>query len=399
MENEKKENKEENSKKKKFSLAIDYSKFQNNFMNSKKKEEAIEKNKNEEKNNQNQSTAQKAKNYDQFLNMSEILNENNISQSSLNENETSKNKIEINNSKYRNNKISNFDNFSMESDEQNLLLSYNELTMSYNDNKRSRLDTNFNNKIIKDAFNKTTLHSYKKKKNYVKFINKNNLELSLSNTVNNNKNKGKEKISYAKLSAKNRLFKEKKYRNQYAKKNGKMNLFNEINPYNFNNNSVLTLSDISNVPSTTTTVDFITGNNSKSLSSKNISNYQVNKTNYISNYKNNNSVLNQNNKNNQKKGAIESKYHSVNELKEIYSHHCITKRRKKSHERTNSNLMLYVNKSRPVSTNKNSNNKEKDDLIYLLDNIKTKYKNQENKFINQQKNMKSEIEILREFNG
>ena len=399
MENEKKENSEENSKKKKFNLAIDYSKFQNNFMNNKKKEESIEKNKNEEKNTQNQNTTQKTKNYDQFLNMSEILNENNISQSSLNENESSKNKIEINNSKYRNNKISNFDNFSMESDEQNLLLSYNELTMSYNDNnKRSRLDSNLNNKIIKDAFNKTTLNSYKKKKNYVKFINKNNLELSLSKTVDNNKIKGKEKISYAKLSAKNRLFKEKKNQKKYVKKNGKINLFNEINPYNFNNNnSVLTLSDISNVQSTTTTVDFITGNNSKSFSSKNIYNYPANKMNYVSNYKNNNSVLNKNNKNNQKKIAIENKYHSVNELKEIYSHNCITKRRKKSHVRTNHNLMLYVNKSRPIKTSNNSSSKkEKDDLIYLLDNIKTKYKNQENKFINQQKNMKSEIEILRE---
>ena len=399
MENEKKENSEENSKKKKFNLAIDYSKFQNNFMNNKKKEESIEKNKNEEKNAQNPNTTQKTKNYDQFLNMSEILNENNISQSSLNENESSKNKIEINNSKYRNNKISNFDNFSMESDEQNLLLSYNELTMSYNDNnKRSRLDSNLNNKIIKDAFNKTTLNSYKKKKNYVKFINKNNLELSLSKTVDNNKIKGKEKISYAKLSAKNRLFKEKKNQKKYVKKNGKINLFNEINPYNFNNNnSVLTLSDISNVQSTTTTVDFITGNNSKSFSSKNIYNYPANKMNYVSNYKNNNSVLNKNNKNNQKKIAIENKYHSVNELKEIYSHNCITKRRKKSHERTNHNLMLYVNKSRPIKTSNNrSSKKEQDDLIYLLDNIKTKYKNQENKFINQQKNMKSEIEILRE---
>ena len=108
--------------------------------------------------------------------------------------------------------------------------------------------------------------------------------------------------------------------------------------------------------------------------------------NYVSNYKNNNSVLNKNNKNNQKKIAIENKYHSVNELKEIYSHNCITKRRKKSHERTNHNLMLYVNKSRPIKTSNNSSSKkEKDDLIYLLDNIKTKYKNQENKFINQQK--------------
>ena len=397
MKNEKKENNEESSKKKKFSLVIDYSKFQSNFMNNKKKEEAIEKNKNEEKKSQNQNTAQKSKNYDQFLNMSEILNENNISQSSLNENENSKNKIEINNSKFRNNKISNFDNFSMESDEQNLLLSYNDLTMSYNDNtKRFKLDGNINKKTIKDAFNKTTLNSYKKKKNYAKFINKNNLELSLSKTVENNKVKIKDKISYAKLSAKNRLFKEKKNKNKYSNKNEKLYLFNEINPFNFNNNSVLTISDISNVPSTTTTVDFITGNNSKSFSSKNVSNYLVNKMNYASNYKNNNSFMNNNNNiNNQIKVPNEGKYHNVNELKNIYSHNCITKRRKRSHDRKSSNLMLYVNKSRSKEVNRN-NKKDKDDLIYLLDNIKTKYKNQENKFINQQKNMKSEIEILRE---
>ena len=145
--------------------------------------------------------------------------------------------------------------------------------------------------------------------------------------------------------------------------------------------------------STTTTVDFITGNNSKSLSSKNIYSYQVNKMNLAPSHKNNNSIMNKNNKNNLKKISNESKYHSVNELKEIYKHNCITKRRKRSHERKKTNLMLYVNKSRPIETNQKN---EKDDLIYLLDNIKTKYKNQENKFKNQQKNMKSEIEILRE---
>ena len=392
MENEKNENNEDNSKKKKFSLVIDYSKFQNNFMNNKKIEETIEKNKNEQKNPQIQNSSHKSKNFDQFLNMSEILNENNISQSSLNENETSKNKIEMSNSKYRN-KISNFDNFSMESDEQNLLLSYNELTMSYNDNtKRIKLDGKLNNKIISDAFNKTTLNSYKKKKNYVKFINKNNLELALTKTVDNNKMKDKEKTSYAKLSAKNRLFKEK-YKNKFINKSEKVNLFHEVNHNLNNNNSVLTLSDISNVPSTTTTVDFITGNNSKSLSSKNIYSYQVNKMNLAPSHKNNNSIMNKNNKNNLKKISNESKYHSVNELKEIYKHNCITKRRKRSHERKKTNLMLYVNKGRPIENNQK---KEKDDLIYLLDNIKTKYKNQENKFKNQQKNMKSEIEILRE---
>ena len=58
--------------------------------------------------------------------------------------------------------------------------------------------------------------------------------------------------------------------------------------------------------------------------------------------------------------------------------------------------MIFVNKKKPNETyNKNKNDKS-DDLIYLLDNIKTKYQKQENKYINQQKNMKSEIEILRE---
>ena len=135
----------------------------------------------------------------------------------------------------------------MESDEQNLLLSYNELTMSYNDNtKRIKLDGKLNNKIISDAFNKTTLNSYKKKKNYVKFINKNDLELALTKTVDNNKMKDKEKTSYAKLSAKNRLFKEK-YKNKFINKSEKVNLFHEVNHNLNNNNSVLTLSDISNV--------------------------------------------------------------------------------------------------------------------------------------------------------
>ena len=50
MENEKqKEIIESSSKKKKFNLVIDYSKFQNNFMNNLKKEENKEKNNQEEK--------------------------------------------------------------------------------------------------------------------------------------------------------------------------------------------------------------------------------------------------------------------------------------------------------------------------------------------------------------
>ena len=87
----------------------------------------------------------------------------------------------------------------------------------------------------------------------------------------------------------------------------------------------------------------------------------------------------------------------MNELKliDINKNNINSKRRKRSYEKEN-NLMIFVNKKKPNETyNKNKNDKN-DDLIYLLDNIKTKYQKQENKYINQQKNMKSEIEILRE---
>ena len=374
MENEKqKEIIESSSKKKKFNLVIDYSKFQNNFMNNLKKEENKEKNNQEEKDDKINQTP-KSKNYDQFLNVSEILNEN-LSQSSLNEQENQKNKNETDNNKIKENKSNKInkilfnnnilDNFSIgESDEPNLL-GYNDLLMTYNNNdnnnKRKKLDKNKK----ENDYNKTSLNSYRKKRNYVKFLNKNNLELKLSKTID------KEKTSYAKINEKNKLFKEKNYKNKFTNRSD-----------NFNNNSVLTLSDISNVPSTTTTIDFITGNTSKNFSNKS----------YYNNTVNSNLIMNKNNKNmsNKRLHSKENSYHSVNEIK--LNNNNINRKRKKSYEKQN-NLMIYVNKKKP---SENENKNEKDDLIYLLDNIKTKYKKQENKFINQQNNMKSEIEILRE---
>ena len=376
MENEKqKEIIESSSKKKKFNLVIDYSKFQNNFMNNLKKEENKEKNNQEEKDDKINQTP-KSKNYDQFLNVSEILNEN-LSQSSLNEQENQKNKNETDNNKIKENKSNKInkilfnnnilDNFSIgESDEPNLL-GYNDLLMTYNNNnndnnnKRKKLDKNKK----ENDYNKTSLNSYRKKRNYVKFLNKNNLELKLSKTID------KEKTSYAKINEKNKLFKEKNYKNKFTNRSD-----------NFNNNSVLTLSDISNVPSTTTTIDFITGNTSKNFSNKS----------YYNNTVNSNLIMNKNNKNmsNKRLHSKENSYRSVNEIK--LNNNNINRKRKKSYEKQN-NLMIYVNKKKP---SENENKNEKDDLIYLLDNIKTKYKKQENKFINQQNNMKSEIEILRE---
>ena len=377
MENEKqKEIIESSSKKKKFNLVIDYSKFQNNFMNNLKKEENKEKNNQEEKDDKINQTP-KSKNYDQFLNVSEILNEN-LSQSSLNEQENQKNKNETDNNKIKENKSNKInkslfnnnilDNFSIgESDEPNLL-GYNDLLMTYNNNdnnnKRKKLDKNKK----ENDYNKTSLNSYRKKRNYVKFLNKNNLELKLSKTID------KEKTSYAKINEKNKLFKEKNYKNKFTNRSD-----------NFNNNSVLTLSDISNVPSTTTTIDFITGNTSKNFSNKS----------YYNNTVNSNLIMNKNNKNmsNKRLHSKENSYHSVNEIKlNNNNNNNINRKRKKSYEKQN-NLMIYVNKKKP---SENENKNEKDDLIYLLDNIKTKYKKQENKFINQQNNMKSEIEILRE---
>ena len=445
MENDNQKTKnEESSKKKKFSLIIDYSKFQNNFINSMKKEEFLLKNNNGEKDKDKENKLtkdnQKSKNYDQFLNVSEILNDN-LSQSSFIENENSKIKNEniINNNfnninnvnniinssnKKKSSKIkrnifnSNLDNFSIgESDEQNILFNYNDLLLSYNDNNlRAKLGKN-KEKKLNDVFNKTTLNSYKKKKNYTKFINKNNLQLELSksidiNNINKLSKKGKEKTSYALINAKNKLLKEKAYRNKNTNKTSQFNLSNEIN--NNYNNSVLTISDISNVPNMTPTVDFITGNNSKNTSVKKIYNNKTNKVDKINsipnfhcsslirnkNYKNK-KIKKYNYNNNTYNYNQNNKYHNVAELEfanninninnnndSFNNNYSNTKKRKKSHEMKN-NLMLFINKKKPDEN-------KKDDLIYLLDNIKTKYKNQENNFINKQKNMENEIEILKE---
>ena len=386
MENEKqKELLKSSSKTKKNNLVIDYSKFQNNFLKNLKQEDNRKNIGIEEKDNIINQT-QRNNNYDQFLNVSEILNED-MSRSSLIDLENQKSKAEDNKIKDKktNHKINksilnnNSDNFSMgESDEPNLLISNNELILSYNGSNPKKKQE----KIKNTEFNHTTLNSYKKKKNYVKFINKHNFESDLCKTSD------KEKTSYAKIIEKNRLLKEKNYKSKYLVKADKFNLLKEINS-NYNN-SVLTISDISIVPSTTTTVDFITGNNSNNISIKSYYNNKVNRIKTIQNMNNySNKIIKNKNKNNKRNNSNENTYHSVNELN-IKNNNNNNKKRKTSYEKQK-NLMLYVNKAK-INENQNKN----DDLIYLLDNIKTKYKNQENKFMNQQKYMEDEIEILKE---
>jgi DNA repair exonuclease SbcCD ATPase subunit len=62
-------------------------------------------------------------------------------------------------------------------------------------------------------------------------------------------------------------------------------------------------------------------------------------------------------------------------------------------------LILSNNNEKFLKNNNKKNNdefKKDNDVINLLDNIKNKYQNQENKFIKKQKNMKTEINILKE---
>ena len=376
MENEN-EKIETNIKKKKSNLIIDYSKFQNNFMqqqqSNKKKDD---KNKNEKENNNK-------KNYDQFLNVSDILNDN-LSQSSLNENNNKKKSIKK--SLFNNiNNNNNLDNLSInESDEQNLTL-----MLSYNDDikKKNKL---FEKKNEENKLASRTVLNSSKKRNYIKFLNKNNLQLDISKTLDNminfniNKKKNKksfnDKTSYVKLKE-NRKIKYNNFINNSKNKYLKDNF----------NNSIITLSELSNVPSTTTTIDFITGNNTKNIINKSsfINNNRLNNIKSLSILKNNKEIMNKN-KNNinnfPPNNSDGSKYYSINDLNILYSNKKNPKKKKKD-------LFIYLNKDN--SSKKDKNNKN-DDLIDLLDNIKIKYRNQENEFITQQKNMKSEIEILRE---
>ena len=191
MENEKqKETIENSSQNKKINLVIDYSKFQNNFKNNFKQEKIKERNSNLEEKNKLK-YERKSKDYAQFLNVSDILNEN-MSQSDINEKESQRNINLMENNKEKGETIKSkinkdifknglTDNFLMnENDEPNLLLDNNELLLSYNfTNGRKKLDK-INNIKMNNEFNKTSLNTYKKKRNYVKFINKNNMELKLS---------------------------------------------------------------------------------------------------------------------------------------------------------------------------------------------------------------------------
>ena len=421
------EKNEQNSNKTKVGLVIDYSKFQNKFINN----QQIQKNNNKEKisnidNNKKIDETSKQKNLDQFLNMSGILNENesqsflldNLNQNNVKE---SSSKI-INTSKIpKTDRIifnNNLEDISLDkNDYQNLLTNnFNNLTLNTDNNK---ILGNFE----KNNNFKTVINSAKKQK-YAKFLNTNYGETERKKCVNgnlNNKNlihkliikKGKPKKnnmnSYVEMIKKNNLFDTKNYkRNNNKQNNDSFNLFEDNHKYN---NSITNLSGISNIA----TGDY--SNNTSRIINKTNNNTNI-KSLLFSNFnKQYNEDLNKKKIHHQKNNSYD-KYYNINDL-DLLTNKSYNKKIKDKNKNKNkinkSNLLIYNNKDKnknylynynynsslkiienKATKNNNFDNKDKDDVILLLDDIKNKYKNKENKYINQQKNMKNEIQILRE---
>ena len=222
----------------------------------------------------------------------------------------------------------------------------------------------------------------------------------------NNKN------SYVEMIKKNHLFEGKRYkRNNYKQKDDSFNLFNEDN--HKYNNSVTNLSGISNMASSALTTREYSNNTLRIINKANNTNKIKNE--FFSNLNKNYDEDLNNKKSNHQKNNSYDKYFNINDLdlfnnkskniknnsqnklkinnKDllIYNKNNKDKKKKNIH---NSNASLVGNKK--LIRNECEYNDKEDEVIFLLDNIKNKYKTKENNYISQQKNMKTEIQILRE---
>ena len=211
---------------------------------------------------------------------------------------------------------------------------------------------------------------------------------------------------------KNNLFDVKKDKKKYNLRNNndKFNLFNEDN--NRYNNSMTSISGLSNIIPNKILIGDLSNKNSKiAKANKKVKDDKDDKIQNIlfSNYnKKYDEDLNHNKKkSNYHKNISYDKYFNINDLDLLKNKIKNKTSRERSKDRiNNSGLLIYTNnkkeKNKKILFNNNSkikNNEiesQKDEVFILLDNIKNKYKNQENKYINQQINMKNEIEILRE---
>ena len=417
-----------NSNKAKIGLVIDYSKFQNNIKNNKQISEDNNKESNTNKDNNKKLDGNfKRKNLDKFLNVSGILNENeskplfldNLNQNNLKE--SSKNFIESENvpktDRIFNNNFK--DIYIGQNEYQNLLtINCNDLIVNNHNNEKIM-------KIIENNNFKTTKNRSKKPE-YVKFLNENcgtERKKNLNEKDNSKKlipkliqtkhqSKKNNKKSYVEMIKKNNLFEGKRYkRNNYKQKNDSFNLFNEDN-YKYNN-SITNLSGISNMaPSAFTTREY--SNNTSSFINKTNNNNKIKNALFSNLNKNYEEDLN-NKKAKHHKNNSYDKYFNINDL-DLFTNKSINiKNNSQNKLKINNNDLLIYNKNKNDKKKKNiyncnrsllgnkklirneyENNDKEDEVIFLLDNIKNKYKKKENNYISQQKNMKTEIQILRE---
>ena len=417
-----------NSNKAKIGLVIDYSKFQNNIKNNKQISEDNNKESNTNKDNNKKLDGNfKRKNLDKFLNVSGILNENeskplfldNLNQNNLKE--SSKNFIESENvpktDRIFNNNFK--DIYIGQNEYQNLLtINCNDLIVNNHNNEKIM-------KIIENNNFKTTKNRSKKQE-YVKFLNENcgtERKKNINEKDNSKKlipkliqtkhqSKKNNKNSYVEMIKKNNLFEGKRYkRNNYKQKNDSFNLFNEDN-YKYNN-SITNLSGISNMaPSAFTTREY--SNNTSSFINKTNNNNKIKNALFSNLNKNYEEDLNNKKAKHQKNNSYD-KYFNINDL-DLFTNKSINiKNNSQNKLKINNNDLLIYNKNKNDKKKKNiyncnrsllgnkklirneyENNDKEDEVIFLLDNIKNKYKKKENNYINQQNNMKTEIQILRE---
>ena len=413
-----------NPNKAKIGLAIDYSKFQNKYKNNRQ----ISKNNNKESNTNKDNNKKiddifKQKNLDHFLNVSGILNENEskpIFSDNLNQNNPKESSTNFVDSE----KMSKTDRI-FNNNFKDIYFGQNEYQNLLTINCNDLIVNNHNNEIVENNNFKTTKNNSKKQE-YVKFLNKNcgtERKKNIHEKCNNKKlipklipmkhqSKKNNKNSYVEMIKKNHLFEVKRYkRNNYKQKDDSFNLFNEDN--HKYNNSVTNLSGISNMASSALTTREYSNNTLRIINKANNTNKIKNE--FFSNLNKNYDEDLNNKKSNHQKNNSYDKYFNINDLdlfnnkskniknnsqnklkinnKDllIYNKNNKDKKKKNIH---NSNASLVGNKK--LIRNECEYNDKEDEVIFLLDNIKNKYKTKENNYISQQKNMKTEIQILRE---
>ena len=417
IEKQNKSNEESNNKseKKKFTLAIDYSKFQQKFKSNNNNKENIKKdlnnNNNEKKEEKNilyndekiRNEPTNQKNFDQFLNISGILDESQSSFSPIDNKNNNKiesdkkltNNININSNKIEKNFINNcFDDLQINNEKilKSLTNNYKDLIKNnVNENKRivkfsvdnKKREKSYDSKNIKQFL--TSTNTTKKKNKYTKFLNnKNNEENERKKNMDNFSN---DKITYAsrinKNEKNNSYVQMIKNGNNSKDKNSKNNtsfiLFNGTNKKHNNSN----FSDISYNALSTATMDA-----NETFKKRTKTKNKINK-------KGNILYSNFSQRYNLKPYEEKNKKYDVDKNKKYNENSKINLRIHNENNSVNKNNNINSKISMPENYSKTKNNKN-DDFINLLDNIKSKYKNQENKYINQQKNMKNEISILKE---